>query len=79
VTAAIATVGLDGIAEWRDVEGRLHRDGGPARVHPSGREEWFRHGRLHRDDGPAVVHANGSVKYSSTASVVARALQPACT
>jgi hypothetical protein len=57
------TVGPDGIAEWRDDEGLLHRDDGPARVYPGGREEWFRHGRLHREDGPAVVHANGSVKY----------------
>jgi hypothetical protein len=57
------TIGLDGAIECRDGSGELHRDGGPARVLPSGREEWFRHGRLHREDGPAVVHANGSVKY----------------
>ncbi len=57
------TIGLDGVIEWRDGSGEPHRDGGPARVLPSGREEWFRHGRLHREDGPAVVHANGSVKY----------------
>ncbi len=53
----------DGVLEWRDPRGRLHREDGPARVFPSGREEWFRHGRLHREGGPAVVHANGSVKW----------------
>jgi hypothetical protein len=53
----------DGVIEWRDDDGRLHRQGGPARVSPSGREEWFRHGNLHRADGPAVVHANGSEKW----------------
>jgi hypothetical protein len=53
----------DGVIEWRDADGRLHRRGGPARVYPSGREEWFRHGKLHRTGGPAVVHANGSEKW----------------
>jgi hypothetical protein len=53
----------DGILEWRDADGRLDRRDGPARVLPSGREEWYRHGRLHRDDGPAIVHANGSEKW----------------
>ena len=53
----------DGVMEWRDAENRLHRAGGPARVFPSGREEWYRHGSLHRTDGPAVVHANGSYKW----------------
>lgn len=57
------TIGVDGTIEWRDAEGRLDRADGPARVFPSGREEWFRRGHLHREDGPAVVHANGSVKY----------------
>jgi hypothetical protein len=53
----------EGVIEWRDAEGRLDRSGGPARIFPSGREEWFRHGKLHRLRGPAVLHANGSVKY----------------
>ena len=52
-----------GTLDWRDEEGRLHREDGPARVFGSGREEWYRHGKLHREDGPAVVHANGSVKW----------------
>jgi hypothetical protein len=38
------TVGPDGVAEWRDEEGRLHRDDGPARVHPDGRRIWFDEG-----------------------------------
>ena len=62
-TSTPGLVGADGVIEWRDSDGRLHRAGGPARVFPSGREEWYRHGVLHRTDGPAVVHANGSVKY----------------
>lgn len=71
------TIGPDGTIEWRDEEGRLHREGGPARVFASGREEWFRCGLLHREDGPAVVHANGSVKYYEN-GVRHREGAPAC-
>jgi hypothetical protein len=53
----------DGTIEWRDAEGRLDREDGPARIFPNGREEWLRHGKLHRPDGPAIVHANGSEKW----------------
>lgn len=49
----------DGVVEWRDSEGRLHRWGGPARVFPSGRAEWYRHGQLHRDGGPAASYPDG--------------------
>ena len=45
--------------EWRDEQGRLHRDDGPARIFASGREEWYRHGKLHRDDGPAASYPDG--------------------
>jgi hypothetical protein len=59
------TIGIDGTIEWRDADGELHRVGGPARVFPSGRQEWFRHGRLHREglrhrgDGPAAIYPEG--------------------
>ena len=44
----------DGTEEWR-LNGRLHREDGPAVVYPNGSESWWQHGRLHREDGPAVV------------------------
>lgn len=46
-----ARLGIDGVIEWRDDEGELHRVGGPARVFQSGRE--------HRDGGPAAVYPDG--------------------
>ena len=51
----------EGVLEWRDDEGRLHRDDAPARVFPSGREEWYRHGKRHRDpeEGPAASYPDG--------------------
>ena len=49
----------DGVLEWHDEQGRPHNDGAPARVFPSGREEWFRHGKLHREGGPAAIYSDG--------------------
>jgi hypothetical protein len=31
----------DGIVEFRDTEGRPHRDDGPAAIYPDGRRIWF--------------------------------------
>lgn len=33
----------------------LHREDGPAIIHPSGKEEYFRDGERHREDGPAIL------------------------
>lgn len=46
----------DSYFEWKDSEGALHREGGPAiESDTPGQEEWYVHGKLHREDGPAVV------------------------
>ena len=34
----------NGRVEWRDDEGRLHREDGPAVEHANGSEKWYRHG-----------------------------------
>lgn len=39
---------------------QLHRQDGPARIHPDGRQEWWQHGQRHRTDGPATVNPDGS-------------------
>jgi len=45
------TIGVDGIIEWRDGEGRLHRDDGPAAIYPDGRRLWFLEGVKVREEG----------------------------
>ncbi|MEA2440042.1 MAG: hypothetical protein QOH76_1466 [Thermoleophilaceae bacterium] len=40
----------DGVLEWRDDKGRLHRDGGPAASYPDGRRLWFQHGEKVREE-----------------------------
>ena len=49
----------DGNKSWY-LNGKLHREDGPAVEHASGTKRWFYHGKLHREDGPAVEYADGS-------------------
>ncbi len=42
------------------VDGKFHREDGPAVVNGQGDKWWFRNNLLHREDGPAVEHASGS-------------------
>ena len=44
----------DGTQRWC-LNGRVHREGGPAEIEPSGAQIWQRHGKWHREDGPAYI------------------------
>ena len=41
------------------LNGKLHREDGPAIEYSSGRKFWYINGKLHRTDGPAVEYCNG--------------------
>ncbi|MEO1512898.1 MAG: hypothetical protein AAFU70_12570 [Planctomycetota bacterium] len=49
------------LTEAWELEGRLHRPGGPALIERSGltghliSETWYERGKEHREDGPAVI------------------------
>jgi hypothetical protein len=45
----------DGRREWY-LNGKRHREDGPAIVNPNGCEVWYLDGQLHCEDGPAVKH-----------------------
>ena len=47
-----------GDKSWR-LNGKLHREDGPAVEHASGSKCWCLDGKLHREDGPAVEWADG--------------------
>lgn len=36
------------------LDGKLHKEDGPAIEYQSGRTEWYLHGEIHREDGPAL-------------------------
>jgi hypothetical protein len=47
-----------GYKEWR-LNGRLHREDGPACEWPDGTKFWYLNGQCHRKNGPAVEDING--------------------
>jgi hypothetical protein len=50
------------VQEWR-VDGRLHRNDGPAVQWADGMLEWRQNGKQHRLDGPAIMFADGSAMW----------------
>jgi len=46
------------LIQWL-LNGKYHREDGPAIEYPDGSKTWWLNGRLHREDGPAAEWANG--------------------
>ena len=49
----------DGYKEWF-LNGKRHREDGPAVEHPNGTKEWYQNDKLHREDGPAIEYFDGT-------------------
>ena len=49
----------DGDKSWW-LNGKLHREDGPAIEYASGTKAWYLNGKLHREDGPAIEYAGGN-------------------
>jgi hypothetical protein len=47
-----------GVKSWF-LDGKLHREDGPAVEFDSGNLEWYINGQLHREDGPAIIKVTG--------------------
>jgi len=45
------------------LNGRLHREDGPAVIRHDGIKYWFLNGKRHREDGPALIRADGSKEW----------------
>ena len=56
-------VNKDGDIFWRNEEGHLHCEHGPAIEHADGTKFWYQNGLYHREDGPAIEHADGDKKW----------------
>ena len=48
--------------EWL-LNGKLHREDGPAYELPGGYKAWWLNGKRHRKDGPAIEWANGTKEW----------------
>ena len=55
-------VGNNGCRIWY-LNGKRHREDGPAVEHPDGSKEWFLNGDWHREDGPAIEYASGNKRW----------------
>jgi hypothetical protein len=49
----------NGAKTWY-LDGKCHREDGPAVEFADGSKRWYLNGKLHREDGPAIELANGS-------------------
>ena len=49
----------NGSKSWY-LNGKRHREDGPAIEHFDGTKEWFLNDQRHREDGPAIIYALGS-------------------
>jgi hypothetical protein len=54
----VCSIRENGSREWH-LNGRYHRDDGPAIIYSDGAAVWYRNGEIHREGGPAVKNARG--------------------
>jgi hypothetical protein len=51
-----------GVKHWL-LNGKPHREDGPAAEYPNGDKCWYLNGNHHRKDGPAIENANGTKQW----------------
>ncbi len=44
---------------FRNPQGQLHREDGPALIYDNGTQHWFQNGKRHREDGPSRIWPDG--------------------
>lgn len=49
----------NGDVRWKNEDGLLHREDGPAFSTLNGYKSWHINGKLHREDGPAIEYSDG--------------------
>jgi antitoxin component YwqK of YwqJK toxin-antitoxin module len=61
----------DGSKDWY-LNGKLHREDGPAIECADDTKYWFLYGKLHREDGPAIEYANGTKSWYLNGKLLTR-------
>lgn len=51
-----------GNKKW-ELNGKLHRVDGPAKIWADGSEEWYQNGKRHRENGPAIIWSGRGEKW----------------
>ena len=56
-------IDANGDKVWRNAQGQVHNEDGPAVIYQSGSQYWYIHGKFHRENGPSdewmMVQNNG--------------------
>jgi hypothetical protein len=53
---------IKGFEIWK-LNGKVHREDGPALIYPDGTQFWFINNNIHREDGPAIILPNGKKEW----------------
>jgi uncharacterized protein (UPF0216 family) len=56
--------------EYWYLNGKLHREDGPAAIYADGTQYWFRNDELHREDGPAITYRDGTQNWYSNGAFI---------
>ena len=49
----------DGSKVWRNPQGQLHNEEGPAWIFSNDSKAWYIHNKTHRENGPARIFSDG--------------------
>ena len=55
----VCEIDENGTKEWY-LNGKRHREDGPAVERPDGTKVWYLNGKFHREDGPAIGYPDGT-------------------
>jgi hypothetical protein len=61
---------------WR-LNGKLHREDGPAIIGRDGTEQWYLNGKKHRENGPAMTHPKGWFTWYKNGEIHREGTEPA--
>ena len=61
---------LDSGTRYWILNGKFHREDGPAVERVDGRNHWYLNGEPHREDGPAIEWANGTKEWWLNGEIV---------
>ena len=59
---SICKINANGDKAWY-LNGKLHREDGPAIEYANGEKQWYLNDKLHRENGPAIEYTNGRTEY----------------
>ena len=66
----------DGLVQWLNDKGHVHREDGPAEVWNDGEQYWYRHGRSHFAHGPADLWADGRMAWFEDSKLLRMRREP---